>query len=101
VEDKTDLFIIDLKIFDSFQHRYYTGKGNEIIKENFRYIAALGKEIIIRIPLIDKITNTEENLKAITDFVQKTRNDIPIEKVEFNPLAGNNYKKLGIPFLLK
>jgi pyruvate formate lyase activating enzyme len=96
-----DLFIIDIKLSDSGLHRYYTGKNNEIIKENFLYLALQGKNILVRIPLIDNITNTRANLNAITDFVKETRKDILIEKIDFNPLVENNYKKLGIPFLLK
>ena len=96
-----DLFIVDLKIFDSNSHKYYTGKVNETIKENFHYIARQGKDILVRIPLIDNITNTKENIKAITDFVSEIRKDIQIEKISYNPLTENNYKKLGIPFLLK
>ena len=96
-----DLFIVDLKIFDSNSHKYYTGKVNETIKENFHYIALQGKDILVRIPLIDNITNTKENIKAITDFVSEIRKDIQIEKISYNPLTENNYKKLGIPFLLK
>lgn len=96
-----DLFIVDLKIFDSNSHKYYTGKVNETIKENFHYIALQGKDILVRIPLIDNITNTKENIKAITDFVSEIRKDIQIEKISYNPLTENNYKKLDIPFLLK
>jgi pyruvate formate lyase activating enzyme len=96
-----DLFIVDMKLFEAEMHKYYTGKGNETIKENFHYIAGQEKKILVRIPLIDNITNTEENITAISDFVWKTRQDIQIEKIASNPLAENNYKKLGIPFLLK
>jgi pyruvate formate lyase activating enzyme len=96
-----DLFIVDLKIFESERHKYYTGKVNETIKENFRYIAQQEKSILVRIPMIDNITNTDENIAAITDFVRETRMDIQIEMIGFNPLAENNYKKLGIPYLLK
>jgi pyruvate formate lyase activating enzyme len=99
--EHVDLFIIDIKLFDSDLHRYYTGKSNETIKENFLYLAELGKNILVRIPLIDNITKTRANLAAITDFVKETRKDIHIEKIDSNPLAENNYKKLGIPFLLK
>jgi len=101
ISDNVDLFIVDLKIFNTHQHNFYTGKYNKIIKENFKYIAEIGKRIIVRIPLVENISAKEENLKAIIEFVKKTRNDITIEKIEFNPLAGNNYKKLGIPYLLK
>jgi pyruvate formate lyase activating enzyme len=101
IADYVDLYIVDMKINDNLEHTLYTGKPNIIVKENFRYIAAQGKEIIVRTPLIDKITNTRENLDAIEGFVHEIRSNIPIENIDFNPLAENNYKKLGIPFLLK
>lgn len=101
IADYVDLFIVDMKINDNLEHTYYTGKPNIIIRENFRYIAVQGKEIIVRTPLVDEITNTQENLAAIAGFVHEIRSDIPIENIDFNPLAENNYKKLGIPFLLK
>lgn len=101
ISGNVDLFIVDLKIFDTDQHNFYTGKHNEIIKENFRYIAAAGKNIIVRIPLVENISAKEENLNAIFEFVKETRSDIIIEKIAFNPLAGNNYKKLGIPYFLE
>ena len=101
IADAVDLFIIDMKIHDNLQHILYTGKSNIIIRENFRYIAELGKEILVRTPLVDNITNTQENLAAIARFVHSIRSDIPIENMEYNPLAENNYKRLGIPFLLK
>ena len=96
-----DLFIIDMKLYDPDQHIKYTGKSNETIKENFRYIAKADKEIIVRIPMIKNITDTDINIYSITKFVHETSDNIKIEYVRFNPLAGNNYEKLGIPFLNK
>jgi pyruvate formate lyase activating enzyme len=96
-----DLFIIDMKIADPVQHLRYTGKSNEIIKENFRYLAGKDKTIIVRIPLIPGITDTEENKNACRNFVHDIKESIPIEYISYNPLAGNNYKRLGIPYLLK
>jgi len=96
-----DLFIVDLKLYEPDRHKYYTGKINEMIKENFRHIASQKKDILVRIPLINNITDTKENIAAITDFVSETRKDIQIEELVYNPLTENNYKKLEIPFLLK
>lgn len=101
ISENIDLFIIDMKIFDPDQHKYYTGKSNESIKDNFQYIAKSGKDILVRIPLINKITDTELNKKAIIGYVHKLNEKIPVEFINYNPLAENNYKKLGIPFLLK
>jgi pyruvate formate lyase activating enzyme len=100
ISDFVDLFIIDMKIYDKSKHLHYTGKYNDIIKDNFEYIAKSGKSIIVRIPLIPDITDAEENKNAIEKFVYDVDNRIPIEYISYNPLAENNYKKLGIPFKL-
>lgn len=96
-----DLFIVDMKIYDMQKHTLYTGKSNEIIMENLRFLAGSGKNILVRIPLIDNITNTEENKSAIRNFINNIDSRIPVEFLPYNPLAGNNYKKLDIPFLLR
>ncbi|MGC1391084.1 MAG: glycyl-radical enzyme activating protein [Bacteroidales bacterium] len=100
ISDFVDMFIIDLKISDPIQHIQYTGKSNESIKENFRYIAKSGKLVIVRIPMIEGITDSEENKNAIQEFVKKTDSRIPIEYIPYNTLAENNYKRLNVPFLL-
>jgi len=99
--DLIDLFIVDLKLFDPDLHIKYAGKDNERIKNNFKYIADYGKEIIVRIPIIENITDSESNLSAIEKYVKEVNEKIPIEKIKYNPLAENNYKRLSIPFLLK
>ena len=50
ISDFVDLFIIDMKIFDKAKHIKYTGKSNEIIKENIRHIARSGKNILCFLP---------------------------------------------------
>lgn len=97
----TDLVIADLKIFDPVMHKHYTGESNEIIKENFAYLAESGKSIIVRVPMVRDITDTIENRMAIQDYVDSFRKGIPVEFIEYNPLAVNNYNRLGIPFTLK
>lgn len=101
ISEYVDYFIIDMKIFEKDKHLKYTGKSNEIIKENFRHIAKSGKDILVRIPMIEGITDTEDNLNAIGEFVHGINKQIPIEHISYNPLAENNYKKLGMPFMLK
>ena len=101
ISEFVDLFIIDMKVFDKSKHLHYTGKSNDIIKDNFEFVAKSDKSIIVRIPLIPDITDTEENKNAIEKYVHGIDKKILIEYISYNPLAENNYKKLGIPFLLK
>lgn len=101
ISDFVNLFIVDMKIFDRAQHIRYTGKSNDIIRENIRYLAGSGKNILVRIPMITGITDTEENKNECKKFVHDIDSRIPVEYIDFNPLAENNYKRLGIPFLIK
>ena len=101
ISSVTDLVIADLKILDPVIHKLHTGESNEIIKENFAFLTGSGKSIIVRIPLVKNITDTIENRIAIQNFVSSFGKKIPIEFIDFNPLAANNYKRLEIPFPLK
>jgi pyruvate formate lyase activating enzyme len=101
ISSVTDLVIADLKILDPVMHKLHTGESNEIIKENFAFLTGSGKSIIVRIPLVKNITDTIENRIAVQNFVSSFGKKIPIEFIDFNPLAANNYKRLEIPFPLK
>lgn len=91
----TDLFIVDLKLFDSHKHKKYTGVANEQIKANFEFIASRKKQVLVRIPMIPGITATEENVREIAAFVREIHGEIPIELMNFNPLAENKYRLMG------
>lgn len=93
-----DYFIVDMKIFDSAKHEEYTGKPNEIIKDNLHYLIEMNKDILIRIPLIKGITDSSANKKSIEKFVHDLNPDIPIEYLNFNPLTKSKYQKLSLPF---
>jgi pyruvate formate lyase activating enzyme len=99
--DLVDLFIVDMKLFDEASHIRFTGKPNDIIKDNIRYLSESGKSILVRIPMVENITDTEENKTAIRNFINTIDCKIQIEHLNYNPLTGNNYQRLDIPFLLK
>lgn len=63
-----DLFLCDLKHTDSAAHERLTGVSNELILENIRRLAQLGKEMILRVPVIPGLNDSEENLEAIGRF---------------------------------
>lgn len=69
VADNCELLLVDLKLMDSEKHRRYTGVPNELILQNIRLIAGLGKNFLIRIPLIEGINADEENIEATARFL--------------------------------
>ena len=69
VADNCDLLLVDLKLMDSDRHYRYTGVKNELILDNIRLLATLGKDFFIRIPLIEGINADEENIEATACFL--------------------------------
>jgi pyruvate formate lyase activating enzyme len=91
----TDLFLVDIKLFDSEEHKKYTGVANEQILSNFRFLAEKNVSMQVRIPLISGITTTEENIRSISSFVFSINKGIPIELMNYNSLAENKYRLMG------
>ncbi len=89
-----DYFLFDLKLMDDTKHIKYTGVSNRMIKENFKLLAQSGKEFVTRIPLIPGVTDTNENIKLIADFLRKY-NVSYVEIMPYNKMAGGKYSMLG------
>lgn len=93
-----DLFITDLKIFDTTMHEKYTGVPNELIKSNIRFLADHKANMLIRIPLIPGITALDNNIKEIASFIYQLRPDISIELMNYNMLTESKYRIMNKPF---
>lgn len=73
VANLANLFLIDVKHPNSELHKKYTGVGNELIKENMRLISELGKEIIVRVPVVGGFNDSLECIGEIADFCESCR----------------------------
>ena len=62
----TDLVLYDLKFIDSAAHKEFTGHSNEPVLDNAKIIAKSGVPIIIRIPLIPDINDSEDNMSNLS-----------------------------------
>ena len=92
----TDLFIVDLKLADAELHREYTGHDNGLIRENYRRLAGLKRDMLTRIPLIPGVTARPENIQAIARFVRGCNPGGKVELINFNPLAENKYLLMNL-----
>ena len=63
-----DLYLYDLKHMDSAKHKAAVGVPNERILENAQKLAACGKKLQIRIPVIPRFNEDEENIRATAEF---------------------------------
>ncbi|MGA3090864.1 MAG: glycyl-radical enzyme activating protein [Terriglobales bacterium] len=93
-----DLFLVDMKLADPEAHKSWTGSSNETVRKNFERLARQGARVRARIPLIPGVTATEQNLSALGRYVRSVSRQIPIELVNFNPLAWDKYRRMGIPY---
>jgi len=94
----TDLFLYDLKMMDSDLHRKWTNVPNERILQNLTLLSEAGAEIIIRIPLMGGINDTEENIEQTAKFISGLAGKKKeINLLPFHKIAQNKYMKLGRP----
>ena len=90
-------YYYDVKLIDEKDHIKYTGHPNRQLLDNLVSLNKSGSNIIIRIPLIPEITDTEENLIGIIGFMKDNdMQEIPVEILPYNQLAETKFNKKGI-----
>ena len=89
-----DYYLFDIKIMDEKEHIRHTGVSNAKIHENFTALCNSGKDFVVRIPLIPTVTDTEENIKSIADFLEKHGIKYA-ELLPYNKMAGGKYAMTG------
>jgi len=89
-----DFVFQDLKIFNAEEHRKHTGVSNNKILANAKWLKESCIPHTFRTPLIPGITDTEDNLRAIGEFVGTDVWEI----LPYNTLAGAKYANLGKNF---
>ena len=98
--DFVDLFLYDLKLIDNDLHKKYTGVTLDNIKANLEYLCEKEKLVIIRIPLIPGITDTEENISQIGDYISKLSCVQQVDILPYNKMGEDKYRRLEKPYLL-
>jgi len=68
-----DLWLYEIKHMNNKKHKELTGVGNELILENISKIAALKKEIIIRVPIITGCQDSLEEVESISEFARSLK----------------------------
>ena len=92
--EKLDLIMFDVKIFDSVEHKRWTGVENAELLDNARRLDTLDRPLIARTPLIPGAADSAENIRAIAGFLRNFRNLRCYELLNFNPLGDSKYRAL-------
>ena len=97
----TDLFILDIKEFDSAKHKALTGHPNENILQMAKYCSDHGKKLWIRHVLVPNLTDDEQGLKGLADFIDTLKTVERVEILPYHTLGVFKWKKIGVPYTLE
>lgn len=100
VSDWVNLVLFDLKFMDCEKHKRYTGVPNDIILQNARLISRLGIQMIIRVPLIPSINDSEENLTQTARFAAGLESRPSVNLLPYHNYGENKYKMLNMAYQL-
>jgi pyruvate formate lyase activating enzyme len=96
-----DLVMMDVKHMDSKKHEEYTGRPNEEILENARFVAERARELIVRVPVIPTFNDTEEEIRAIARFANSLPGVRRLHLLPYHRLGQDKYKGLGREYLME
>ena len=90
----TDLFLYDMKAYDSDVHIRCTGQPNERIVENLQYIDNCGGKIEIRIPFVPGYNS--DQIEKIGKLLSTLKNITKVKVLPYHNYAGTKYKSLDM-----
>jgi len=96
----TDLVITDIKHMSTEMHRRYTGVGNERILENIILTHRATKPLVIRVPVVPRHNDDEENIRATAAFIANQLNNevLQVQLLPYRPLGVEKYTSLGLDY---
>lgn len=93
-----DTFLYDLKLIDEAKRRYWLGTDQPLMLDNLQRLAASGADIIIRIPLIPEVNDTDAEFSSLLDFVDSLPGLHEIHILPFHQLGSSKYQMLGMRY---
>ncbi|SSG45081.1 pyruvate formate-lyase activating enzyme [Klebsiella pneumoniae] len=93
-----DLFLADLKHDDEAVFRQWTDGSARRVLDNLQRLAQAGKNMIIRVPLIQGFNASEADITAITDFAADRLRVSEIHFLPYHTLGMNKYQLLSQPY---
>jgi pyruvate formate lyase activating enzyme len=94
---KMNLIFMDLKHIDPEAHRRFTGADNRLILENIRKTAALGIEMVVRIPIILGVNGDDDTMAEIFRFLRENAPSAAVELLPYHRYGEEKYRQLGLP----
>lgn len=91
-----DIFLFDLKHSDPAEHKKLTGSGNRMILENLNHILECGAKIILRLPIVPGMNDTENNLSGIARIASNLPDILGVEIMPYHRLGEDKRRRMGM-----
>ncbi len=90
----TDIFLYDVKAIDEDVHIRCTGRSNQIILDNLKYLDKNGCKTEIRIPYVPEWN--ADQMEKIRDFLSELNHIQKIKVLAYHNFAGSKYDALSM-----
>lgn len=100
--NKVDLVMFDIKHMDPRKHKEYCGHSNRSILKNLECLSQSSDvEVIVRVPIIPGLNDSEDNIRKIIKFVASLKGNIRgIELLPYHKFGESKYSRLGRKYTL-
>ena len=101
IAEFVDLFLFDIKHFDSDRHSELTGVRNEIILDNLETILKKRYNVRIRMPMLKGINDSQEEIDNTMQFLlqfKDMKNFKGIDLLPYHKMGVNKYGQLDMDY---
>ena len=99
--DLADLFLLDIKCINDDICKDLVGVSNKLELEFARYLSDINKDVWIRQVLVPGITDHEEDLIKLKDFIESLNNVKKVEILAYHDLGRFKWENLGCNYELE
>lgn len=99
--DLTDLFLVDIKCINDEICKDLVGHSNKNELEFIRYLNSIGKEIWIRQVIVPGITDKEEDLYKLRDFINSIEHITKVDLLPYHDLGKYKWLELNEDYPLE
>lgn len=96
-----DLVLLDIKHIDDTEHKKLTGHSNKNALDFAEFLSDIGKPTWIRHVLVPGITDKDEYLYKLKDFLRGLKTVEKVEVLPYHTMGEVKYRKLGLDYPLK
>jgi pyruvate formate lyase activating enzyme len=99
--DRTDLVLLDIKSFSPMTHKFVTGVCVDQTLKFARRLSARGTRMWIRFVLVPGLTDNEQNIEGLAQFVAGLDAVDRVEILPFHKMGEDKYHRSGLPYRLE